>query len=280
MDAGGRMRLGYHGNGPMQLVNTSGTRPEAGSEVERLLKKLAQSGNVDSMRELADLLTAPLDGGLSYEDRMREGLLWYENAAACLDQKAKDSWEALTGRKLRVRNPRSSYILLHAILSFLTVLCLFGARYLKTNPIGVFVGLFVAWQLSLAAFEIYYAHELAASNSKSETPSRFFSPCRMLTLARFVTGLAVLIAGYGLLISESASWPMLMMTLLFIIAINAINFLFMFWVKRRENNVLSSMDAIADHAGFHHRKFAELSFISGMVSTIAVGFFATYWLLN
>ena len=280
MDAGGRMRLGYHANGQMQLVNTSGTRPEESSEVERLLKKLAQSGNVDSMRELADSLTSPLDGGFPCEDRMREGLLWYENAAACLDQKAKDSWEALTGRKLMVRNPRSNYVLLHAALSFLTVLCLFGARYLKIDPIGVCAGLFVAWQLSLAAFEIYYAHELAASNSKSEPPSRFFSPGRMLTLARLVIGLAVLIAVYGLLIFESASWPMLMMTLLFIIAINAINFLFMFWTKRRESNILGNMDAIAEHTGVHYRKFAELSFISGVVSTIAVGFLATYWLLS
>lgn len=274
------MRLGYHGEDPSQATGAYNIKPETGSEAERLLKKLAQSGNVDSMRELGDLLTTHADEGYLAEGRVREGLLWYENAAACLDQKAKDSWEALTGRKLRVVNPKSNYVILHAALSILTVLCLLAARYLKADLVGVCAGLFVAWQLSLAAFEVYYAHELAAADQKSEDPSRFFRPGKALMLARLVTGLAVLIAGYGWLVSKSSSWPVLMMFLLFIIAINMTNFLLMLWTKRRERNILSNLDAVAEQMGFHNRKFAELSFILGVVSTLAVGLFATYWFLN
>ena len=277
------MRLGYHGEGPSQAASAFNVRPETGSEVEKLLKRLAQSGDVDSMRELGDLLTAHSDEGYAEQSRVREGLLWYENAAACLDQKAKDSWEALTGRKMRVSNPKSNYVLLHLALSILTVLCLLAARYLRINLISVCAGLFVAWQLSLAAFEVYYAHELAAADQKSEAPSRFFRPGKALMLARLVTGLGVLIAGYGSLVSESSSWPVLMMFLLFIIAINIINFLLMFWTKRRERSIvsrLSNIDAVAEQTGFHNRKFAELSFILGVVSTLAVGSFATYWFLN
>jgi len=254
--------------------------PETGSEEEKLLKKLAQSGNVDSMRELGDLLTAHADEGYLEEGRVREGLLWYENAAACLDQKAKDSWEALTGRKLRVRNPKSNYILLHAALSILTVLCLLTAGYLNISLIGVCAGLFAAWQLSLAAFEIYYSHELAAADHSSESPSRFFRPGRMLTLARLVTGFAALIAGYGWLVSKSTSWPMLILTLMFITSINAINFLLKLLTKRRVRNILSNLDAVAEQTGINNRKFAELTFILSMLAGLGVLSFATYGFLN
>lgn len=274
------MRLGYHGEGPSQATNTPMITPEAGSEVEKLLKKLAQSGDVDSMRELGDLLTTHADEGYLAEGRVREGLLWYDNAAACLDQRAKDSWEALTGRKLRVRNPKSNYILLHAALSILTVLCLLTAGYLNISLIGVCAGLFAAWQLSLAAFEIYYSHELAAADHSSESPSRFFRPGSMLTLARLVTGSAALIAGYGWLVSKSASWPMLMFTLLFIMLMNAINFLLMLLTKRRVRNILSNMDAVAEQMGINNRRFAELTFLLSMLSSLGVLSFATYGFLN
>lgn len=277
---GGSMRLGYHGEIPSQAADPNIFKPETGSEVERLLKRLAQSGNVDSMRELGDLLTAHADEGYPEEGRVREGLLWYENAAACLDQKAKASWEALTGRRLRVSNQKSNYMLLHAALSILTVLSLLAAMYLNINLLGVCAGLFAAWQLSLAAFEIYYSHELAAADHKSENPSRFFRPSKLLTLARFVTGLVVLMAGYGWLISKSASWPMLVTVLLATIAINAINFLIMLCTKRRMGVGFINLDAFAEYTGFHYRKFAELSFLSGVVATLAVAFFATYLLLR
>lgn len=273
------MRLDYHRSGDAWASRAAGTsRSVYNGEIERLLKASAQSGNVESMRELADLLTASAGAGSPDEERIAEGLLWYENAASCLDQKARVSWEELKGRRLRVTDPRSNYVLLHAALSLITVICLFASRVLGVDLIAVALGLFIAWQLSLAAFELYYSHELSAANEKSGSASWFFRPSLPLTISRLVLGFASLVAGYALLASQGGQFAARMLFLLAAIAINVINFLNMYWTKRRSGQTISNIAALATNVGAHERKFAELVFVSGVVSTAAVTTFATYFL--